>query len=420
MLEDLLLNASYYTLLTILPSHIIFLADDGSNNSFKHWVEKNCFPWAKDYLRDQLVGVSLEADGINVEVTGVTSVTGDADINQRKGKLITVYDVAFTLTWKGKNAAGTEASGKITIPEMMHDTDLDDLTMEVSLDDETNEKRTIKEVVRTKLSKKIQDKLQNFSKDMITANSKDVHIPAEEMKGHPVTQTYKPKPPAPSETAAKASAGSKVVGGTTTLNMDVEFVCSAADLFETFLNAGRVQVWSRGPAQIEAVVGGSFALFGGNVTGKILELEQHKKIVQTWRLKSWPEGHFSTVTIEFEEQRESVKLRLKQTQVPIGDLEITRKNWEGYYWNGIKSAFGQMRAAARSQGGVSKGGSVGWDTKREDSDSVGGSRIKSKTKSKKSKTNGNDGAMNFAVVGPVTVVCLAAVVAAWVWASSVV
>lgn len=35
-------------------------------------------------------------------------------------------------------------------------------------------------------------------------------------------------------------------------------------------------------------MGGTWELFGGNLTGKFLELEPGKKIVETWRFASWP------------------------------------------------------------------------------------------------------------------------------------
>jgi uncharacterized protein YndB with AHSA1/START domain len=42
--------------------------------------------------------------------------------------------------------------------------------------------------------------------------------------------------------------------------------------------------------QIDSRPGGEWALFGGNVEGKFVELVPGKKIVQTWRFASWPAG----------------------------------------------------------------------------------------------------------------------------------
>ncbi|KAJ3082853.1 hypothetical protein HDU99_001385 [Rhizoclosmatium hyalinum] len=300
-------------------------------------------PWAKEYVSTQLTGVVVEQNGTKVETTEVTGFAGDADINQRKGKLITVYDVNFNVNWKATNAEGKQVSGRINVPEFMHDTDADDLVVEVTTNTQDAESEAARSIVIKSLVPLLKQKLENFSSEMIAKNGKDVHISKDEMVGHPTGTTYKPKPPAPdAKEAAKAAPAvpSSVVGGLSTITMNTEFVCSAADLYNSFLDQGRVQAWSRGPAQIKPEVGAEVSLFGGNVTGKILELVPNQKIVKTWRLKSWPANHYSTVTLLFEEQRESVNLRLTQTEVPIGEKDLTTKNWTGYYFNGIKTAFG--------------------------------------------------------------------------------
>ena len=40
-------------------------------------------------------------------------------------------------------------------------------------------------------------------------------------------------------------------------------------------------------AEVTAEVGGTFALFGGAVTGSFLEIEAPKSFVQQWRFASW-------------------------------------------------------------------------------------------------------------------------------------
>ncbi|KAJ3096368.1 hypothetical protein HDU97_005937 [Phlyctochytrium planicorne] len=321
-----------------------------------HWVEKNCFPWANDYLKEKLVGVKAEDNGIKVEVTKLASISGDVDINQRKGKLITVYDVAFKLDWKGKklvegcgtridfgvffagtDSTGAEASGQIDFPEMMHDTDPDELVFEVTAD-KGDKKDEFIQVVKKKLLVPIRKNLSNFSKDMVEANSKDVHIPSDKMNGHPVNDTYKPKPPAPT-TAAKSHV-SNVVGGVTSVKMDIEFKCDRQRLFECFTKEDQVKYWSRNNAKISAAAGSEFELFGGNITGKIVEFVPPTKVIQQWRLRSWPAGHFSTVTVTFEELSDSTVLHLVQSNVPVGEKDTLLDNWNNYYWDAIKRSYG--------------------------------------------------------------------------------
>ena len=89
-------------------------------------------------------------------------------------------------------------------------------------------------------------------------------------------------------------------------------------------------------------MGGKFELFGGNVSGQFTELTKPIKIVQHWRLAQWPEGHYSTLKIEFDQNElDAVTvMRVVWEGVPVGQEEVTRRNWGEYYVRSIKTTFG--------------------------------------------------------------------------------
>ncbi|KAK9766068.1 Co-chaperone [Basidiobolus ranarum] len=312
-----------------------------------HWTEKNCAPWAKEYFTRELKDLEAQENGITVKTTAVSKVTGDVDLNQRKGKIITLYDLSLTLDWSGTSEDGTEAKGKILIPEVAHDSELDDYVFEVSIDEETREKRVIKEVVRLKLTQVIRKKLALFTHDLIEAHAKDVYIEAAELR----TSSPAPVAPAVTEAPVKASLSNSATENksavnkphkvnTTTMKDTIEFVASAHDIYETLLDQNRVSVWTRGSAKISKEINSQFELFGGNISGQIIEAVQDKRIVMKWRSKTWPEDHYSKVTIELDQGSDGVKLQLVQEGVPLGQEDITRGNWKQYYWNPIKTTFG--------------------------------------------------------------------------------
>lgn len=94
----------------------------------RHWVEKNCNPWAKEYFKKQLVGSKIEEGDKSVSVTDLSSFSGDVDLNQRKGKIITIYDIELKLKWTGETG-DKKVTGTIHIPEFMHDTELDEIVV---------------------------------------------------------------------------------------------------------------------------------------------------------------------------------------------------------------------------------------------------------------------------------------------------
>lgn len=107
-----------------------------------HWVNKDVRPWTQDYLTKHLVGLkAAKEDGTSAEVSKVLSMEGDVDVSQRKGKVITIFDVRVQLEYTGKVPAKAEdkdgddasqegdtkdVSGTITIPEVAHDTEEDE------------------------------------------------------------------------------------------------------------------------------------------------------------------------------------------------------------------------------------------------------------------------------------------------------
>lgn len=66
-----------------------------------HWVNKDVGPWAKEYLESQVQDISAEENGVSAKVTKLTSMDGDVDVSQRKGKVITIFDVSLRLEYEG-------------------------------------------------------------------------------------------------------------------------------------------------------------------------------------------------------------------------------------------------------------------------------------------------------------------------------
>jgi activator of HSP90 ATPase len=64
-------------------------------------VNKDCRAWAKKHLTEKLVGISASENNVRVSITSLDECTGDVDLNQRKGKLLAMYDVALKLGWQG-------------------------------------------------------------------------------------------------------------------------------------------------------------------------------------------------------------------------------------------------------------------------------------------------------------------------------
>ena len=66
-----------------------------------HWVNKDVSVWAKEWLENELVGLSANDGDISATVDSIVSMDGDVDVSQRKGKVITLFDVKLKLEFSG-------------------------------------------------------------------------------------------------------------------------------------------------------------------------------------------------------------------------------------------------------------------------------------------------------------------------------
>lgn len=82
-----------------LPHESVKMVLHNPNNW--HWVSKDVSGWAKDWLKEKLSKIEAKEGDVSAKITNVVSMDGDVDVSQRKGKVITIYDVKLTLEYSG-------------------------------------------------------------------------------------------------------------------------------------------------------------------------------------------------------------------------------------------------------------------------------------------------------------------------------
>ncbi|KAJ5183684.1 hypothetical protein N7492_001300 [Penicillium capsulatum] len=313
-----------------------------------HWVNKDASGWAKEYLQQNLTVISAEDGGVSAKVDKVVSMDGDVDVSQRKGKVITLFDVKLSLEYSGKTKDGEEVSGSINIPEVAHDTEEDEYVFEIENHGDSASKQPVKDVVRSKIVPQLRQALAKLTNALVTEHAKDLqHAPGvNPSSGFTPSNVYPQatKTEAAPAAATTTSTAGKVAINTTTVTASDEMRTTAEELYNTFTDPQRIAAFTRGPPlQFEgAQVGGKFAIFDGNVTGEYVKLDEPKQIVQKWRLAQWPAGHFSTLEINLDQNDVDgvTQLRVSWSGVPVGQEDVTKQNWENYYVRSIKQTFG--------------------------------------------------------------------------------
>lgn len=69
-----------------------------------HWVNKDASGWTKSWLEGSVKDIKAEENGVTAQLNKLVSMDGDVDVNQRKGKVITIFDVKLVLEYSGKFA----------------------------------------------------------------------------------------------------------------------------------------------------------------------------------------------------------------------------------------------------------------------------------------------------------------------------
>jgi len=87
------------------------------------------------------------------------------------------------------------------------------------------------------------------------------------------------------------------------------------------------------PTQISVDAGGSFALFGGYIVGRQIELVPDELIVQAWRVGGWRRGVYSIARFELTDNDGGTKIVFDHGAFPSGQAEHLALGWQEHYWS---------------------------------------------------------------------------------------
>lgn len=105
---------------------------------------------------------------------------------------------------------------------------------------------------------------------------------------------------------------------------------SPEDVYLALTTASTIHLWSGEPAEMSAEPGSEFSLWDGSITGKNLEFEPNKKIVQQWFFGDQAEP--SIVTFKFHTHAQGTSVELKHTNIPDDDYDDIVEGWNTVYF----------------------------------------------------------------------------------------
>jgi len=127
---------------------------------------------------------------------------------------------------------------------------------------------------------------------------------------------------------------------TTKITQKVVIPALPEEVYEALLDPKKHSAFTGSKATGKARVGSKFTAWDGYISGKHLELEKGKRIVQEWVTTEWPEDYPpSKLEFTFKEVNGKTELTMIHSDIPIDQKEELKKGWADYYWRPMKNYF---------------------------------------------------------------------------------
>ena len=124
------------------------------------------------------------------------------------------------------------------------------------------------------------------------------------------------------------------------IHQEVRFKATPEKIYAALTSGKEFGKVTGAPAEVTALEGQPISLFGGQITGRNIELTPDKSLVQAWRAGAWPPGVYSIVRITLEKDGDATKLTLDHTGFPDGAAEHLEGGWHKMYWEPLRAYLG--------------------------------------------------------------------------------
>ncbi len=121
------------------------------------------------------------------------------------------------------------------------------------------------------------------------------------------------------------------------IHQEVVFQASPRRVYEALTDAKHFSAFSGGaPAEISREAGGPFSCFGGQITGRTIELVPNQRVVQAWRAGNWNDGIYSIARFELKGEGAETRLVFDHAGFPEEQRSHLEGGWPAMYWEPLR------------------------------------------------------------------------------------
>ena len=318
------------------------------------------------------------SESLTIKTGNIKKFEGDCACNLRKKKVIITYDIAAEIEWVHSRIAAPGADaiqdnitkGVFKFPSISMENEAHEHEIEISVTSTHKSAGKMRDDVKAKAKTVIMKKLAEFIEEVMaygreaqagipstgsqasvtsssSQNDSASPMPVAKEVVAPAVDVVKKSSSSNSNSSSTSSGGSKSQKKKTTsssscLQMTVELSAPKGEVFLFFSDEGRLRGYLRSACTFSPVVGQPFSLLDGIVQGSVLTVEPPNRLVLSWRMREWPAGLESRVTLVFKDGNSpgSCVVELKQENLPQDEEERMREGWQRFFWDRIRGCFG--------------------------------------------------------------------------------
>jgi uncharacterized protein YndB with AHSA1/START domain len=109
------------------------------------------------------------------------------------------------------------------------------------------------------------------------------------------------------------------------------------EIYMALTNPITIELWTGEVAEMSTEPGSEFSMWEGSITGKNLEFEPNKKIIQQWYFDGQSDN--SIVTIKLHPDKKGSSVELRHTNIPDVDFDDMVDGWNSTYFGGLIDFF---------------------------------------------------------------------------------
>jgi activator of HSP90 ATPase len=135
---------------------------------------------------------------------------------------------------------------------------------------------------------------------------------------------------------------------TTTIKQEVTIPAAPEQVYDVFMDAKKHSEVTGSKATCNPVVGGKFTAWDGYISGRNLELEKGKRIVQEWVTTEWPQDYPpSKLELTFNRVDGNTELVMVHSNVPAEQKDELLEGWTEFYWEPLKNYFKKRKRPSK-------------------------------------------------------------------------